>query len=122
MWTAEDAPAIVGDGRMGVHAQATSRCGRRVGLLGIGWFVPFIVGVAVLQGELLARGCPVAQVRDFSTPPGGGLGRRLRRGLRVHAVSAFLPSVRRCCHGLVHQISARSPGVAAARGGRKWRL
>jgi hypothetical protein len=39
--------------------------GRRVGLLGIGWFVLFIVGAAVLQGEPPPAGAPVAQVRDF---------------------------------------------------------
>ncbi|MFC4997737.1 hypothetical protein ACFPIJ_07850 [Dactylosporangium cerinum] len=39
--------------------------GRWVGLLGIGWFVLFIVGAAVLQGEPPPAGGPVAQVRDF---------------------------------------------------------
>jgi hypothetical protein len=39
--------------------------GRWVGLLGIGWFVLFIVGAAVLQGEPPPAGAPVAQVRDF---------------------------------------------------------
>ncbi|MDG6107771.1 hypothetical protein [Dactylosporangium aurantiacum] len=38
---------------------------RWVGLLGIGWFVLFLLGAAVLQGEPPAAGAPVAQVRDF---------------------------------------------------------
>ncbi|MEV4512707.1 hypothetical protein AB0K00_27515 [Dactylosporangium sp. NPDC049525] len=39
--------------------------GRWIGLLGIGWFVLFLLGAAVLQGEPPPAGAPVAQVRDF---------------------------------------------------------
>ncbi|MEU0563193.1 hypothetical protein [Dactylosporangium sp. NPDC006015] len=39
--------------------------GRWVGLLGIGWFVLFLLGAAVLQGEPPPAGAPVAEVRDF---------------------------------------------------------
>lgn len=39
--------------------------GRWIGLLGIGWFVLFMLGAAVLQGEPPAAGAPVAEVRAF---------------------------------------------------------
>jgi hypothetical protein len=39
--------------------------GRWIGLLGIGWFVLFLLGAAVLQGEPPPAGAPVAQVREF---------------------------------------------------------
>ncbi|MET7424585.1 hypothetical protein [Dactylosporangium sp. NPDC005555] len=39
--------------------------GRWVGLLGIGWFVLFLIGAAVLQGEPPAAGTPVTEVRAF---------------------------------------------------------
>lgn len=39
--------------------------GRWLGLLGLGWFVLFLLGAAVLQGEPPPAGAPVAEVRDY---------------------------------------------------------